>query len=190
MGEPLPSSLQLKLFNLISNNSPILLDIEKVDWGLKSFRFNNSWLEDGKFKQLVETWWSSFKVEGWVGFVLGSKLKLLKLKSKEWLKDNGGSVQEHKEAALRELEEWDAIEDIQDLEEEESTKRRLCRSRLWKCVRREEVEWRQILRCLRLKEGDKNTSFSHRMENFKQKVNSINSSVVNGRRIIDKDDIR
>ena len=49
----------------------------------------------------------------------------------------------------------------------------------------EEVSWRQKSRELWLKEGDRNTSFSHKMINARKRRNVINKIRINGKWIIE-----
>lgn len=42
------------------------------------------WLEEKEFLELIKEWWKEFRVDGWAGFKLATKLKLLKGKIKEW----------------------------------------------------------------------------------------------------------
>lgn len=73
-----PNASQIKLFSPILDHCPILLDTEEIDRGPKPLRFNNVWLEDPKFRQLVKEWWDSFEIYGWGGYVISKKLILLK----------------------------------------------------------------------------------------------------------------
>ena len=54
----------------------------------------------------------------------------------------------------------------------------------------EEISWRQKSRETWLKEGDRNTSFFHRMANSHRRRNCINSICINGRRLDKEDDIK
>jgi hypothetical protein len=70
----------------VSDHCPLVLNYNQEDWGPKPFRFNNFWLEDKKFIDLVEASWGNFSVEGWMGFILKEKLKMLKTTLKDWHK--------------------------------------------------------------------------------------------------------
>lgn len=54
----------------------------------------------------------------------------------------------------------------------------------------EEMEWGQKSRALWLEEGDKNTKFFHCTTSIRRTNNSIQSIVVDGRRVVDKEGIR
>jgi exonuclease III len=51
----------------VSDHCPLILKYSHDDWGPKPFRFNNFWLANSKFKEIVESFWVSQRVEGWRG---------------------------------------------------------------------------------------------------------------------------
>lgn len=73
-----------------SDHCPLVLKVGGWDWGPKPFRFNNFWLENRGFKLLVEETWRNHNLGGWMGFILKEKLKNLKLRLKEWNKEEYG----------------------------------------------------------------------------------------------------
>ena len=60
-----------------SNHCPIVMKDVTIDWGPKSFKVQNWWLEKEGFLQKVKDWWSSYNTHGWAAYVLKEKLKLL-----------------------------------------------------------------------------------------------------------------
>ena len=109
---------------------------------------------------------------GSFSFVLAEKLKALKAFLKTWNREVFGRVEVKKSEALSRVTYWDEKENDSLLTVEETEVRNL--SLL------EEVSWRQKSRELWLKEGDKNTSFFHRMANSHRRRNSIKKVRVNG----------
>ncbi|WJX18270.1 hypothetical protein P8452_08084 [Trifolium repens] len=77
----------------ISDHCPLILKYSMDDWGPKPFRFNNFWLENKKFQEVVETFWNSNRVEGWMCFVLKEKLKMLKSTLRAWHKREYGGTE-------------------------------------------------------------------------------------------------
>jgi hypothetical protein len=51
----------------VSNHCLLVLMLSDWDWGPKSFRFNNYWLQNRRFKGLVEGVWRDQSVDGWMG---------------------------------------------------------------------------------------------------------------------------
>lgn len=81
------------------------------------------------------------RVEGWVGYRLATKLKLLKLKIKEWDRNNFGEVAMRKAHLLEEIQRLDRKEEARQLSlEEEECQRK---------VREKGIMWRQRSRCKR-----------------------------------------
>ena len=63
-----------------------------------------------------------------------------------------------------------SIEDIEQMRSD--------RKQLGKILQLEEISWRQKSRALRLREGDRNTKFSHRITNLRRKFNFISAMIV------------
>lgn len=79
----------------IDDRCPIALQTGLQDWGLKPFKFFNSWLEHPGFVRLLGEWWRDFHVTGWKSFVCKDKLKLLKENIRVWQQEvyGGSSVE-------------------------------------------------------------------------------------------------
>jgi hypothetical protein len=59
----------------VSDHCPLLVKYDGFDWGPKPFRFNNHWLLNKDFYTLVKGEWESYKVGGWMGFILKEKIE-------------------------------------------------------------------------------------------------------------------
>jgi hypothetical protein len=62
----------------VSDHCPLIIKYNNVDWGPKPFRFNNYWLHNSDFNEVVVNAWNSQNISGWMGFVLKERLKGLK----------------------------------------------------------------------------------------------------------------
>lgn len=69
-----------------SDHCPILLRSKNVDWGPKPFRVLDCWLKDKKFENLVKESLTNTHVRGWGGYSLKEKIKRLKVRMKQWNK--------------------------------------------------------------------------------------------------------
>ena len=64
---------------LLSDHFSIVLEVGFFHHkGRRPFRFENMWLKDEGFVEIVRSWWESYHFQGAPSFVLANKLKLLK----------------------------------------------------------------------------------------------------------------
>ncbi|WJZ83279.1 hypothetical protein VitviT2T_002974 [Vitis vinifera] len=164
----------------VSDHFPILLEGGGLRNGPSPFRFENMWLKVEGFKDLLKAWWEGDNFNGAASFVLTEKLKVVKTKLKEWNRDVFGRVEYRKNVALDQMQFWDAKEKTNRLTLEEMEARREAREEYKKWVLLEEVTWRQKSREVWLKEGDRNTSFFHRMANAHRRRNNMERIRING----------
>lgn len=118
-----PDVNQVALPKPASDHCPIMLDSECERWGPAPFRFELMWLQEKSFPELISDWWKKMAVEGWAGHKFAAKLKLLKAKIKEWVKENFGEVGMMKANILNELQSLDAKEERDGLSREERRRR-------------------------------------------------------------------
>ena len=118
-----------------------------------------------------------------------AKLKALKGILKVWNREVLGNVGTKKAEALHRVNLWDTQEKEKDLSLEEAIERVKARDDYEKWAILEEVSWRQKSREVWLKEGDRNTSFFHKMANSHRRRNVINKIKINGFRLSDDNDI-
>ena len=78
---------QSLLPKLTSDHFPILLfGGDRLSRGPMPFRFENMWLKEKGFHNLIADWWTSFVYQGSRSYVVMEKLKALKAKLKTWKK--------------------------------------------------------------------------------------------------------
>lgn len=143
----------------ISDHCPVWLKGGERNWGPKPFRLNNVWLGHNGFCDFVKDCWESFHVEGWKGFALKDKMKVLKEKLRWWNKEAFGEVDlkiDETVLGLNSLDELVANGGDPDMEQ-----RKLLSSQFWDLIHKKESILPQKSRTKWIQEGDANTPFFH-----------------------------
>ena len=83
---------QKRMVRWNSNHFPVLLDCGSVQRRRRPFRFENMWLKEEGFAELVRGWWELYSISGTPSFVFASKLKALKADLKHWNVNQFGHV--------------------------------------------------------------------------------------------------
>lgn len=119
--------------------------------------------------------WKELNVDGWAGFILQSKLKLLREALRNWNRDVFGDVSANLKEAEEELNKLDLLAENRDLVDSEKARRKVVNTEVWKLSRRAEWMWLQKARLDWAMKGDKNTRYFHVMATSRQSRNGLNS---------------
>ncbi|GAU49411.1 hypothetical protein TSUD_407260 [Trifolium subterraneum] len=79
-----PNCTQVALLRGLSDHCPLVLVASEEDWGPRPLRMLKCWKDVPGYDIFVKEKWNSLQVDGWGGFVLKEKLKLIKVALKEW----------------------------------------------------------------------------------------------------------
>lgn len=170
-----PNCVQVALSRPTSNQCPISLDFVLDDWGPPPFRLEMMWLQETSFIDSVKEWWEEFFVEGWMGFQLSQKLKLLKKKINSWKKDHFGKVEEHKVQILANIHQIDLKEENGLLDDQDRSRQSFLQEEFYKKALQEEIKWKQRSKNKWLDEGDRNTKYFHGATSARRHTNWITS---------------
>lgn len=156
------------LTNLIaptSDHSPILLKLEGEmrHIGAHKFRFENQWLREEGFSDLVPEIWNSFLHQEITHKLEGTADDLVK-----WARGVKMKAKEEKNKLEKEVE-W-----LQQHSDRDSLlKLTEARKKLGSILLNEEIYWKQRAKTFWMKKGDKNTRFFHMMASTRRKTNKI-----------------
>ncbi|GKV05619.1 hypothetical protein SLEP1_g17606 [Rubroshorea leprosula] len=174
---------QWGLNRTVSDHCPILLKQQVVDWGPKPFKFFDSWLEQEGCRELIKETWSKADIQGWAGYRIKEKLKLIKEALRKWSKDFAPEIDNKINTATTEIAQIDLKGEAVQLSEEEIKKRREAFLALWDSIKHRESMLQQKSRKTWLRLGDANTRFFHNCVKGRWRRSEINSVQVNGAQI-------
>ncbi|XP_077252632.1 uncharacterized protein LOC143892044 [Tasmannia lanceolata] len=104
-------SSQKALVHSVLDHCPLLLDPHLESWGPSPFRFELAWLSFPQMEDRSGSWWSSCLFEGPTDVVIGNKLRFVKIKLKEWSKEQNQQVNSRKFWLENRLQELLALEE-------------------------------------------------------------------------------
>ncbi|XP_077253550.1 uncharacterized protein LOC143892658 [Tasmannia lanceolata] len=135
------------------------------------------------------SWWASYESEGPSDVRIGRKLRFVKDKLREWVKEQmsidlirkvwlESRIGEIKDLEENGLESFDLREELGRIKEEHKG-----------MLLHEEISWRQKSRDRWIKKGDKNMAYFHAVASGKRRRNRIESLVDMGVAVMGKDEI-
>ncbi|XP_058767682.1 uncharacterized protein LOC131641397 [Vicia villosa] len=83
-----PNCTQWCLPRGLSDHYPLLLNVDVQNWGLRPQQILKCWANLLGYHDYAVEQWSSFQVEGWGGYVLKEKLRLINENLKLWHKQH------------------------------------------------------------------------------------------------------
>ena len=99
---------------------------------------------------------------------------------KEWSKENRGNWKHRKDEILRQIANWEIIQEHRVLTDDEIYRRQIWAWSLKRISKREEIAWKQRFSVQWLKHGDKNTKFFHRIATSHKRFNAMEQLDVEG----------
>jgi hypothetical protein len=128
----------------------------------------------------VKERWRSFQVEGWGGFVMKEKLKMIKAALKDWHKAHAQNLPSRIESKKARLAALDLKGEEEDLSEVELAEFSGITSNIHSLSRLQaSICWQQS-RSLWLKEGDANSKYFHSVLTSRRRGNAISVIQVDG----------
>jgi hypothetical protein len=185
-----PNCFQLATTRRLSDHCLLLLSIDEENWGPKPLRLLKCWENYPGYKMFVRDQWHSFQLDGWGGYVLKEKLKLLKLALKDWHLRHSQNLPAKILLLKDKITSFDLKGEIEDLLESQLEEYHgltedlfsLSRSHASICWQQCQAHW--------LREGDASSNFFHGIMSSRRRGNVVSCFLVNGVLIEGVDNVR
>ena len=123
------------------------------------------------YQNVVRNCWSESQPKGWGGYVLKSKLQILKQRLKNWSKDNIGDLGNKVKKIQQKLNDLENSLSAQPSDQQVQELKKT-QADLGEKATLHESFVRQKSRSKWIKEGDNNTSYFHRIINYSKRRNA------------------
>jgi len=185
-----PSCFQLASARGLSDHCPLVLSVDEENWGLRPSQMLMCWENFAGYNNFVRDKWNSFQVEGWGGFVLKEKFKLIKLALREWHQTHSQNLPA-KIATLKDrISSLDSKGESDVLLDSEVEDLHGCMEELFSLVQMNtSISWQQS-RMQWLREGDANSKNFHGIMSSRKRRNAIPFFLVNDVLVEGVDNVR
>jgi len=185
-----PNCIQVAQLRGLSDHCALVLSADEQNWGPKPFRMLKCWVDVPRYKNFVSNKLRALQVEGWGGYVLKEKFKMIKMALREWhqthtqnipikistVTDRIATLDAKREATTLDEEE---VEELHSLSDELCSLSRIHSSITWQQSR---VNW--------LREGDANSKKNHETMSQRRRVNTIYVLHIGGVQVEGVDNVR
>lgn len=114
-----PNCQQVARLRGLSDHCALVLSESEDDWGPKPSRMLKCWRDIPGYQLFVKERWGSLQVDGWGGFVMKEKLKMIKMALKDWHKAHAQNLPSRIDSRKARLAVLDLKGEEEDLSEDE-----------------------------------------------------------------------
>jgi hypothetical protein len=164
----------------LSDHFALVLASDEANWGLRPLRMLKCWRDVPGYSVFVKEKWQSLRVDGWGGFILKEKLKLMKGALKEWHLTHSQNLSSRIDSLKVRLAGLDLKGEEDTLSEAELKDLHGVTTGIHSLSRLQgSINWQQS-RSRWLRKGDANSKYFHSMLASRRRGNSISSVQVDG----------
>ncbi|CAJ2641817.1 unnamed protein product [Trifolium pratense] len=175
-----PNCRQVARLRGLSDHCPLVLSANEDDWGPRPSRMLKCWKDVPGYHSFVREKWNSLQVDGWGGYVLKEKLKLIKAELKEWHRAHTQNLPSRIETLKARLSVLDEKGEEEALSEEELVEFQGVSLDIHSLSRlHASISWQQS-RSLWLKDGDANSKYFHSVLASRHRRNAMSVIQVDG----------
>jgi len=161
----------------LSDHCVVVLSIDEQNWGPRPCRMLKCWAYVSGYKDFVREKWRSFQVEGWGGFVMKEKLKMIKTALREWHQNHTINIPSKISKLKERIFVLDEKGEVSSLREEEVEELHGLSKELHSLSRiHSSISWQQY-RLNWLQKGNANSKYFHGTLSGRRRVDAI--SVIN-----------
>lgn len=163
------------LTKLRSDHYPLLFEFSNHDIQFASnFKFMKMWIEHDDCINIVKQSWNS-NVVGCPMYILSRKLKILKENLKTWNKVTFGNIHSQLKLATQKLDDIQADIDRLGYNDHLMEQEKIAQINLENMLNMEEIFWKEKSKVKWHCEGDRNTTYFHRLAKIKNASSLITS---------------
>jgi len=174
----------------LSDHVPLVLHVDEANWGPRPLRMLKCWDDYPGYNDFVQLKWSSFNVQGWGGFVLQQKLKMMKSCLKEWHQKHSKNLEGKILEVKNRISYFDSKGAVSTLLEAEVQELHELSVNLHSMSRvQNSISWQQS-QMKWLQEGDENSKKFHNVMSTRRRRNALNIVTVDGVTVEGVQDVR
>nr|GFA07128.1 hypothetical protein [Tanacetum cinerariifolium] len=162
------------------DHCPIMLSVDAIDFGPKSFKLFDHWMMNDEFSNVVESSWSTEVNGGSSDRILKNKVKNLKEDIKNRCRAQSIERDRIKNDIQSRLLEWDAKAESGLLSSHDCLKREEDLMDMYRLEQKKRDSLKQKSRVKWSVEGDENTKFFHALVNKNRHMKNLNGLNLNG----------
>ncbi|PNY07495.1 cysteine-rich receptor-like protein kinase, partial [Trifolium pratense] len=175
-----PNCRQVARLRGLSDHCPLVLSTNEEEWGPRPSRMLKCWKDVSGYHLFVREKWNSLQVDGWGGYVLKEKLKLIKAGLKEWHKVHTQNLHSRIDSLKARLSALDEKGEEEALSEEELVEFHGVSLDIHSLSRlHASISWQQS-RSVWLKDGDANSKYFHSVLASRHRRNAMSAIQVDG----------